>query len=101
VVQDANTMLTPFLPHAAQKVHELLGGSGVWAAQPQQQDVEDLDVPGQINPILTGDYASEQASWKSTPIEVGRPLEKPTPLFAKLDPKLGETGPEWAPIVTS
>ena len=99
VVQDANTMLTPFLPHAAQKIHEALGGTGVWAAQPELQDVEDLDRPGQINPILTGDYAGEQAKWESTPIEVGRPLEKPTPLFAKLDPKLGETGPEWAPVV--
>ncbi|MFI7677629.1 methionine--tRNA ligase [Actinophytocola sp. NPDC049390] len=99
VVQDANTMLTPFLPHAAQKIHEALGGTGVWAAQPELQDVEDLDRPGQINPILTGDYAGEQAKWESMPIEVGRPLEKPSPLFAKLDPKLGETGPDWAPVV--
>jgi methionyl-tRNA synthetase len=98
VVQDANTLLTPFLPHSAQKVHEALGGTGVWAAQPEAQEVEDLDVPGRINPILTGDYAAEQASWESTPIEVGRPLEKPTPLFPKLDPKLGETGPDWAPV---
>jgi methionyl-tRNA synthetase len=98
VVQDANTMLTPFLPHAAQKVHEALGGGGVWAAQPELREVEDLDVPGRINPILTGDYAGEQARWESTPIEVGRPLQKPTPLFPKLDPKLGETGPEWAPV---
>jgi methionyl-tRNA synthetase len=99
VVQDANTMLTPFLPHSAQKVHEALGGTGVWAAQPEMKDVEDLDVPGQIHPILTGDYAGEQARWESTPIEAGRPLEKPSPLFTKLDPKLGETGPSWAPIV--
>ncbi|MDQ3788375.1 MAG: class I tRNA ligase family protein, partial [Actinomycetota bacterium] len=99
VVQDANTMLTPFLPHAAQKIHEALGGTGVWAAQPELQDVEDLDRPGQINPILTGDYAAEQAKWASTPIEVGRPLEKPSPLFTKLDPKLGETGPDWAPVL--
>jgi methionyl-tRNA synthetase len=100
VVQDANTLLTPFLPHSAQKVHEALGSTGVWAAQPEMRDVEDLDVPGQINPILTGDYAGEQAKWESTPIEVGKPLEKPSPLFAKLDPKLGETGPEWAPVVS-
>ncbi len=99
VVQDANTLLTPFLPHSAQKVHDALGGSGVWAAQPEMKDVEDLDVPGRINPILTGDYAGEQARWTSTPIEVGRPLSKPTPLFPKLDPKLGETGPSWAPVV--
>ena len=50
VVQDANTLLTPFLPHAAQKVHDALGGSGVWAAQPEVREVDDLGcrprVPG-------------------------------------------------------
>jgi methionyl-tRNA synthetase len=98
VVQDANTLLTPFLPHSAQQVHELLGGTGTWAAQPEVHEVDDLDIAGASYPILTGDYAAEQAQWASTPIEVGRPLNKPTPLFAKLDPKLAETGPEWAPI---
>jgi methionyl-tRNA synthetase len=99
VVSDANTMLTPFLPHAAQKVHETLGGAGIWAAQPEIREVEDLG-DGPAYPVLTGDYAAEKATWKSTPIEPGRPLVKPTPLFNKLDPKLGETGPEWAPIQT-
>ncbi len=98
VVSDANTLLTPFLPHSAQKVHEALGGTGIWAAQPELREVEDLDIADRVNPILTGDYAAEAATWKSIPIEVGKPLEKPTPLFAKLDPELGETGPEWAPI---
>lgn len=99
VVQDANTLMTPFLPHSAQKVHEALGGTGVWAAQPELTEVQDLDVPERSYPVLTGDYAGEQARWGSTPIEVGRPLQKPSPLFAKLDPELGEIGPEWAPIV--
>ena len=98
VVSDANTLLTPFLPHSAQKVHEALGGTGVWAAQPELKEVDDLDIAGRVNPILTGDYASEQAKWESKPIEVGTPLQKPSPLFTKLDPALGETGPEWAPI---
>jgi len=101
VVQDANTLMTPFLPHSAQKVHEALGGTGVWAAQPELTEVDDLDIPERSYPVLTGDYAGEQAKWESTPIEVGRPLQKPSPLFAKLDATLGETGPEWAPIVTS
>jgi methionyl-tRNA synthetase len=98
VVSDTNTMLTPFLPHAAQKVHEQLGGNGVWAAQPAIREVTEADDPPY--PVLTGDYAAEQARWASVPIEPGRPLAKPTPLFAKLDPKLAETGPEWAPIIT-
>ena len=33
-----------------------------------------------------------------TEIEVGRPLRKPSPLFPKLPPDLGQTGPSWAPI---
>ncbi|MCW2612665.1 MAG: methionyl-tRNA synthetase [Actinomycetota bacterium] len=97
VVSDANTLLTPFLPHASQKVHTLLGGEGVWAAQPEIREVsgegEDREYP-----VLMGEYAAEQARWQSTPIVAGRPLGTPSPLFPKLDPKLGETGPEWAPI---
>jgi methionyl-tRNA synthetase len=98
VVSDVNTMFTPFLPHSAQKVHELLGGKGTWAAQPELREVEDLDLPGREYPVITGDYGAEQARWESLPIEVGRPLDKPTPLFTKLDPALGETGPDFAPI---
>jgi methionyl-tRNA synthetase len=96
VVSDTNTLLTPFLPHAAQKVHEALGGTGVWAAQPEIRTVGEDG--GSDYPVLMGDYAAEQARWASTPIEVGRPLAKPTPLFAKLDESLGLTGPDWAPI---
>ncbi|MFP5282084.1 MAG: methionine--tRNA ligase [Actinomycetes bacterium] len=96
VVADANTMLTPFLPHAAQKVHETLGGTGVWAAQPEVREVSEEGGPDY--PVIMGDYASEQARWQRTPIEPGRPLAKPKPLFPKLDEALGRTGPAWAPI---
>ncbi len=97
VVQDCNTLLTPLLPHAAQKVFEALGGEGVWAAQPELVEVTEpgADAP---YPVLRGDYVNQQAVWRSTPIAVGTPLAKPTPIFTKLDPKLAETGPEWAPI---
>ena len=62
-------------------------------------DVEGVGVPEVRDyPVITGDYAAEQAVWRRRDIEVGRPLAKPTPLFTKLDPKLGETGPDWAPI---
>jgi len=96
VVSDCNTLLTPLLPHASQKVFEALGGVGVWAAQPELKLV--TEEGGAEYPVLTGDYASQQAVWASRPIEVGRPLVKPTPLFVKLDETLGQTGPSWAPI---
>jgi methionyl-tRNA synthetase len=98
VVQDVNTLLTPFLPHAAQRVYELLGGEGIWAAQPEIKYVDEGENTAEYA-ILTGDYENQRARWESTPIAVGTPLTKPTPLFTKLDEKLAETGPAWAPIV--
>jgi methionyl-tRNA synthetase len=94
VVSDANTMLTPFLPHAAQKVHQAIGREGVWAAQPEIRQVSEDG--GVDYPVLMGDYAGEQARWERTPITPGTPLQKPTPLFPKLDESLGDTGPDWA-----
>ena len=95
VVSDCNTLLTPYLPHSAQKVFEALGGQGVWAAQPQIIDLSDGDL---TYPTLQGDYAGQQAVWEARPITAGTPLAKPSPLFAKLDDTLGVTGPSWAPI---
>jgi methionyl-tRNA synthetase len=96
VVSDVNTLLTPFLPHAAQKVYQALGGTGVWAAEPEIREVSEEGGPDY--PVIMGDYASELARWESRPIAAGTPLQQPIPLFAKLDETLGETGPAWAPI---
>lgn len=96
VVADCNTMFTPLLPHASQKVFEALGGEGTWAAQPNLVEVSQEG--GADYPVLTGDYTAQLARWASVPITVGTPLAKPTPIFAKLDESLGQTGPSWAPL---
>ena len=96
VVSDANTLLTPFLPHAAQRVYQILGGTGVWAAEPEIREVSEEGGPDY--PVIMGDYAAEEARWQSRPITPGTPLQRPSPLFPKLDESLGKTGPEWAPI---
>ncbi|MBL7254749.1 methionine--tRNA ligase [Paractinoplanes lichenicola] len=88
VVSDANTLLTPFLPHSAQKVFELLGGEGVHAPMPRIEEVEDLD-GGPGYPVLTGDYAVG-ARWESVPLVTGTPLAAPKPVFRKLEPAVIE-----------
>lgn len=103
VVSDCNTLLTPYIPHASQKIFEALGNSGVWAAQPEMVEVtESVETPeGPVEktyPVLQGDYASQLARWESRDIVPGTPLAKPSPLFPRLDPELAQTGPEWAPI---
>jgi methionyl-tRNA synthetase len=87
LVDDGKTLLTPFLPRSSQKVHEMLGGSGVWSPMPRIEEVsEDGGAP---YPVITGDYPGA-ARWQSEPIRPGTPLQPPTPLFAKLDPGLAE-----------
>ncbi|HEX3336673.1 MAG TPA: methionine--tRNA ligase, partial [Jatrophihabitans sp.] len=41
VVDDVKTLITPFLPGSSQKVHEALGGTGVWSSMPELVDVEE------------------------------------------------------------
>jgi methionyl-tRNA synthetase len=86
VVSDANTLLTPFLPHSAQKVFELLGGAGVHAPMPRIEEVDDLD-GGPSYPVLTGDY-TVGARWHSVPLVAGTPLAAPKPVFRKLEPSV-------------
>ena len=108
VVSDCNTMLTPFLPHTAQAVHETLGRDGVWAALPEVVEVTDdqpvepvgagLPEKGRSYPVIMGNYRDQQAVWTRIDVVPGTALIKPRPLIAKLDPELAETGPSWARV---
>jgi methionyl-tRNA synthetase len=87
-VSDLKTIMSPFLPHSSQRVHELLGGEGVFAPMPYIEEVADLDEgEGATDgpyPILTGDY-SDVPKWESVPLVPGTALEKPVPVFTKLE----------------
>ena len=88
-VSDCNTLLAPFLPHAANRVHQVMGGEGEFMPMPRTEHVEELD-PGHgagltSYPVITGDY-SATPSWEPRPVAVGAPVARPTPVFTKLDP---------------
>jgi methionyl-tRNA synthetase len=85
VVDDAKTLLTPFLPTSSDAVHRLLGGEPGWAPMPQVVEVDEETAIGSPSyPVITGDYTGG-GRWESTALPVGRPLGPPTPLFRKLD----------------
>jgi methionyl-tRNA synthetase len=91
VVDDAKTLLTPFLPSSSSKVHAMLRGPERWAGMPELVELDEETAVGSPSySVLTGDYDTG-ARWESTPIEVGRPLETPTPIFTKLDPSIVDT----------
>jgi len=81
-VDDAKTLLTPFLPRSSQAVHQMLGGTGDWSGTPRIETVDEEGAPSY--PVITGDYDSA-FRWESRPVAVGALLAAPVPLFAKLD----------------
>ena len=86
LVDDAKTLLTPFLPDSSEQVHRMLGGEQTWSGQPELREVDDLD-GGPGYPVLMGDYDTA-AVWASQPLRVGSRVDKPVPLFAKLEPSV-------------
>ncbi len=91
-VSDCRTLLSPFLPHSAQQVHEVMGGTGTVSPMGRLEEVTDLDDPDRSYPVITGDYRVGQnlAAWRSEPIVPGTAVGKPTPVFTKLDESIVE-----------
>jgi methionyl-tRNA synthetase len=86
-VDDCNTLLAPFLPHTAQRVHEQLGREGRFTDRPDVREADDLD-GGDGYPVLMLDGDRGTARWESMPVVPGTPITAPTPIFAKLDPSV-------------
>jgi methionyl-tRNA synthetase len=85
LVDDAKTLLTPFLPRSSQQVHEMLGGTGTWSDMPHVEEVDEAGGPSY--PVITGQY-DRMARWASAPLRAGTALTTPTPLFTKLGPEV-------------
>jgi methionyl-tRNA synthetase len=85
-VADCNLLLAPFLPHSANAVDAVLGGAGTVAPMPEIREVEDLD-GGPPYPVLTGEYSGFPA-WGRRPVVPGTKVDKPAPVFTKLDPSV-------------
>ncbi|MHB1063963.1 MAG: methionine--tRNA ligase [Georgenia sp.] len=86
-VSDLNVMLSPFLPHSANAVDAVIGGSGAVAPMPRIAEVEDLD-GGDPYPVITGEYHHGDGGypgWGPRPVVVGAAVGKPTRVFTKLD----------------
>jgi methionyl-tRNA synthetase len=82
LIDDAKTLLTPFLPRSSELVHQMLGGTGTWSDMPRVEQVDEEGAPSY--PVITGTYDGA-ARWASAPLRTGVPLAPPTPLFTKLD----------------
>ena len=83
LVDDAKTLLTPFLPRSSQQVYAMLHDqAGTWSDMPHVEEVDEEG--GAPYPVITGHYDGA-ARWASQPLRAGTPLAAPVPLFTKLD----------------
>lgn len=87
-VVDLNVILSPFMPHSSNAIDAIMGGAGDVQPMPAIVEADDLD-GGAGYPIITGDYTSARG-WGRRPIVPGTPVEKPAPVFTKLDPSVIE-----------
>jgi methionyl-tRNA synthetase len=83
-IDSLKTLLTPFLPFSAQRLHEMLGYDDVIAGP---LVFESVDEGGAEHVVLTGDYATWGGRWAPGALPAGQILREPEPLFAKLDPE--------------
>jgi methionyl-tRNA synthetase len=82
-IDNLKTIFTPFLPFSSQEVHELLGNEGTIAGPLELREAGGDDDPHEV---LTGEYESWIGKWAPSELAPGQTLQKPRPLFKKLDP---------------
>ena len=82
VVDNLKTLLSPFLPHTAQQLHEHLGYDGQLFGT---QHVVEYQEETRAHEALTYDHAGAIGTWAPSQLPAGQALRQPAPLFRKLD----------------
>jgi len=85
VIDNLNTILAPFLPFSAQRVHEYLGYDG--------QLFGDLNIveyaeSERSHRALVYDGAAAIGKWEKRNLKVGQALREPAALYVKLEPEI-------------
>jgi methionyl-tRNA synthetase len=87
VLNSLKILFYPFLPFTSQKLHECLGCEGSLMGQSR---IETFEEDGKTHDALVYDPPSADASWAPSSLPAGHALNKPEPLFKKLDESIVE-----------
>jgi len=82
VIDNLKTLISPVLPHSAQKIHEYLGYDGQLFGT---QQVVEYEEEARSHRALTYDHTGAIGTWAPSALPAGQPLREPAPLFRKLD----------------
>ncbi len=81
-IDSVKTLFAPFIPHSSQKLHELLGNDGTLFGEQLVQEYQEAE---RSHEALSYDGSSAIGKWEPSNLQPGQALQKPSPLFRKLD----------------
>ena len=87
VIDNLKTILAPYLPFSSQQVHEYLGYEGQLFGELTIETFEESTRP---HKALVYDGSKAIGAWQKSNLQPGQALQKPDPLFVKLEPEIVE-----------
>lgn len=87
VIDNLKIVLSPFLPFSSQKVHEYLGYEGQLFGELLIKEIEEET---RNHKALVYDGENAIGKWAKSDLQPGQALQKPEPLFVKLEPEIVE-----------
>lgn len=86
-IDSLKILLAPVLPFSSQQLHEMLGyGGSVFG----EQRIQTFEEASKSHPALTFNAATLTERWEPSQLPAGQALQKPRPLFKKLDESIVE-----------
>jgi methionyl-tRNA synthetase len=87
VINSLKVLFYPFLPFSSQRLHEYLGCEGSLMGESR---IETFEEDGKTHEALVYDPPTAKVSWAPSSLPAGQVLNKPEPLFKKLDESVVE-----------
>ena len=87
VIDNLKMLLAPFLPFTSQRLHDMLGYQGQLFGR---QYTETFTESGRSHVALCYDDSEAIGKWEPSQLPVGQELQRPLPLFKKLDEDVAE-----------
>ncbi len=87
VIDNLKVLFAPFLPHTCQQLHEYLGYQGQLFGRQYTQSFTEAE---REHVALCYDDSQALGRWEPSRLPEGQALQKPAPLFKKLEPEVAQ-----------
>jgi methionyl-tRNA synthetase len=87
VIDNLKVLFAPFLPFTSQRLHEMLGYRGQLFGHQYTQTFDEVE---QSHIALRYDDSEALGRWEPSQLPAGQDLQRPSPLFRKLDEDIAE-----------